>query len=363
MVRRVLFKPILKAYYCSRQLKKDAFLNINLSNVGLPLSCNKRHHRIKPHHRTIDRRLIMSESPETATMQDSPALILPQRFPLSSVSKAELRRIQPESKTTYNDKYVQSFITDITNTLIETISTRLNIAAQKYRQEIITAEEYAASRDNIYASVSQGDWLQGLRHAFNKYSLSADAYLLLTNTTLQRAEHDVNINNLYEYALKQQHEPTPPLIDTFNSHYDSLETLHASANEEAETVVTRQLRQILFVATYPDQPIPSQLENDASNDDDLEVEMEGGRVDLTCPITREMFKKPYKNTKCGHTYDMDALKLYLRSSNECPECGSSVSLNTMIPDIIMQTRVKGVQRDKMLAELVKDRLEDDTDKL
>ena len=302
--------------------------------------------------------------------QTEESVSLPQNYPLLTKSRDDLRKERPPAKVTYSDKYVQPFLADVQNSLIETIGLKLEIAAQKYLSGAASDYEYNKVKDTIYESIIKEDWINGIHDAFNTYSTSNDAYSLLLHVAFQTTQQKVTISNLYDYMSTEAEAiangtplPFPSLTEVFDQEVKKVE----SQNEETKTLedeAVRQFKQIMFVAVYPDGPIPFSLEKDGDDGDgDDDVEVDGGKVDLTCPISREVFVRPYRNKTCKHTYDLEPLKIYLRSSQECPECGVSLRMETVEPDLVMQTRVECFKRDAKLEELVKERRLDETEKL
>jgi hypothetical protein len=297
-------------------------------------------------------------------------LSLPQTYPLSIEARTELKRALPPSKIAYNEKYLTPFITNIQKTLIQSISLQLDIAAQKYNFGLLNDDEYTKQRDTIYQSLINGSWINDIHDAFQKHAISIDAYSLLLESVFKHPSKTITIDNLYEYVAEENEalEKTGKsqnilLSECFENHKNTLRSnLRDSSKNESKKEIFK-IKQIIFVATYPDRPIPFSLENDLNENDDDDLEVGGGKVDLTCPISRNMFIRPYKNINCNHTYDLEPLKVYLRSSRVCPECGASVSMTNIEPDSIMQTRIECYKRDQKNAELLKDRNNDDIDKL
>lgn len=300
--------------------------------------------------------------------------LVPKNFPLTGVSRIQLKRNLPSSKTAYIDKYLTPFLQEIQKSLMESISYRLDIAAQKYNFGCLDNDGYTKEKDRIYESLVNGDWISDIYNAFEQHSVATDAYSLMLNEAFSVPETDININNLYEYveaeqkAIETTGKPRNESISEKFEYYKNLESTLSNNNfiDESKKEIMK-LKQLIFVATYPERPLPFSLEKESSatNDADLEDELEvgGGKVDLTCPISRQIITKPYKNIACSHTYDLEPLKQYLKSSNKCPECGAHVGLSTIEPDLIMQTRIDCYRRDLRFEELIKDRRNDDIDKL
>lgn len=310
------------------------------------------------------------DTPQHMTEQ----ILLPEHFPLAGVSRMQLKRALPSSKTAYVDKYLTPFLHDIQNSLIESISFRLEIAAQKYNFGSLNNDEYAKEKDKIYESLVNGDWISDIHNAFQQHSVSTDAFSLMLNDAFSVPETDLNITNLDEYVEDEQQTMETlgrPKNESISEKFDYYKNLDSTRTNNIDKVEANKeilkLKQLIFVATYPERPLLFSLERDPSDDkeadpeDDLEVG--GGKVDLTCPISRQIITKAYKNLGCKHTYDLDPLKQYLKSSQKCPECGAPVGLSSIEPDLIMQTRIDCYRRDLKFAELIKDRRNDDIDKL
>ncbi|SCV04995.1 LANO_0G16182g1_1 [Lachancea nothofagi CBS 11611] len=81
---------------------------------------------------------------------------------------------------------------------------------------------------------------------------------------------------------------------------------------------------------------------DERTDDDLQIE--GGRIELTCPITCMPFKKPMISRKCGHVFDFDGIEQHLagQPTKDCPQsgCGQKVAMKDLIRDEVMELRCK-----------------------
>lgn len=87
-------------------------------------------------------------------------------------------------------------------------------------------------------------------------------------------------------------------------------------------------------------------------DEGLEVMNQPGGYtdsDLRCPITGRLFVKPVKNKVCGHAYDMEGLRQYIRSKERarkkcnCPIAGcknAEVTLNQVEEDEEIELKVR-----------------------
>ncbi|ODV97115.1 hypothetical protein PACTADRAFT_48871, partial [Pachysolen tannophilus NRRL Y-2460] len=69
--------------------------------------------------------------------------------------------------------------------------------------------------------------------------------------------------------------------------------------------------------------------NDNDNDDnDEDVEIAGGSVELTCPISKQIMENPVI-TECGHTFEQTSLRQYKNEASQadkdrCPVCGQKM---------------------------------------
>jgi hypothetical protein len=53
---------------------------------------------------------------------------------------------------------------------------------------------------------------------------------------------------------------------------------------------------------------------DNTNNDDDEIQMTGVTFNLKCPLTLQVFKEPYSNNVCSHTFEKSAFLAYFNSS-------------------------------------------------
>lgn len=298
-------------------------------------------------------------------------VLLPQNYPLCTAGIDQLKADIPLAKAAYYDKVVQPYFDNIRKSVIETINLKLEIAAQMYLSGEISDEKYKETKNSIYESMINEDWIDGVEDAFNMYSISNDAYSATLNVSFTSGNQQINISNLYQYVSEERDAiknnlplPVSSLTKVYEEEVNKLKQKDEKDNKDAITKAILNFKQIIFVSVYPERPLPFSLEAESTgNNNDEEIEVDGGKIDLTCPISRELFTKPVKSKICNHTYDLDALKIYLRSSSECPECGSHLMLSDNIPDVLMQTRVESFKRDKKLEELIKEERPDETEKL
>lgn len=89
------------------------------------------------------------------------------------------------------------------------------------------------------------------------------------------------------------------------------------------------------------------IRDEKPSDDDDDIKIEGGTIDLECPITCKQFVTPMISKKCGHTFDKEGITSYLggphsRATKDCPQagCSKSVSMNDFVEDNLMKLRCK-----------------------
>lgn len=102
------------------------------------------------------------------------------------------------------------------------------------------------------------------------------------------------------------------------------------------------LKNAAFILEHPEDPLP-----DENDDDDLHVE--GGKIDLRCPITLKLFENPLTSTECHHTFDQEGVEgtwISQQDIHSCPIPGCSKALRRtdFQPDRLMNLRVKCYKR-------------------
>lgn len=285
---------------------------------------------------------------------------LPENYPISKTFILKLRGLEPISKILYKEKYINTYLKEVHETLKDKISVDLKVAAQKLNLDMISQEEYFKYKDQLLTSVMKDNLIEGLYDALIEMFSSIDAFSLLESSALESTHEHITLDNLADYIGESPEKTTISLTQTYDDAFRHCKSKYEEKIDIGAKELLAKTKQLIFVTVFPERPIPSNLMLDA-DDDDLEVD--GGKVDLTCPISRTIFKNPVKNRNCTHTYDLDALRVYIRSANICPECRAPLSSSSYIPDIIMQARVEAFNRDQTLAEMVHSKIGDETEKL
>ena len=121
----------------------------------------------------------------------------------------------------------------------------------------------------------------------------------------------------------------------------------------------------LFVMVNPTEPMPFSLDRPGEADDELEVA--GGVVNLTCPISRKLMENPVLNSNCTHCYDYKSVVQFIRSAVggrcTCPECNAPLNTSDLVTDELMALRIHGYNRDQRLESFRKKNLQDNLDRL
>ena len=120
--------------------------------------------------------------------------------------------------------------------------------------------------------------------------------------------------------------------------------LNMPTPEPATMVNNTDTFKILKVLPYiwndPTCVIPD-LQNPADEDD---LQIEGGKIELTCPITCKPYEAPLISRKCNHVFDRDGIQNYLQgyTTRDCPQaaCSQVVSMRDFVRDPIMELRCK-----------------------
>lgn len=120
--------------------------------------------------------------------------------------------------------------------------------------------------------------------------------------------------------------------------------LNMPTPEPATMVNNTDTLKILKVLPYiwndPTCVIPD-LQNPTDEDD---LQIEGGKIELTCPITCKPYEAPLISRKCNHVFDRDGIQNYLQgyTTRDCPQaaCSQVVSMRDFVRDPIMELRCK-----------------------
>lgn len=129
-------------------------------------------------------------------------------------------------------------------------------------------------------------------------------------------------------------DPPTRLAEMLDAEFQSIPSKGKSAG-------ALDFQRRMFVVKNPLVPLPNELAEDSQETTD-EVEVEGGTIELVCPLSRVEFVDPVKSSKCGHTFSRALITEYLEGQDRCPIAGCEAVLkrSTLKPDALMDLRVK-----------------------
>ena len=113
------------------------------------------------------------------------------------------------------------------------------------------------------------------------------------------------------------------------------------------------------------QKLREPMSKEEQSDDEIEMDNTYQVSDFKCPVTGRLMTHPYRNKVCGHTYELDGIKFYLRTKHTCPVAGCSnpqVSMSDLEEDVELAMNIKrysrGLEREKRMRLSQTDGVED-----
>lgn len=139
----------------------------------------------------------------------------------------------------------------------------------------------------------------------------------------------VNLESWSHYTKDDPEGPTP-LSQLFESEQVPLEKGSRQTRED----------KLLWAIAHLWKDPTAMMPDDQNNDEDIHIE--GGKIELRCPITCQDFKQPMISKKCSHVFDLQGLENYFQghAARDCPQAGCSqkLSMNDFEQDQIMALR-------------------------
>ncbi|KAK4190923.1 E3 SUMO-protein ligase nse2 [Podospora australis] len=92
------------------------------------------------------------------------------------------------------------------------------------------------------------------------------------------------------------------------------------------------------------RPVKTVGTND-NDDDDLVVERE--IIDLKCPLSLQVYKEPFSNHKCKHTFEKSAITEFINNNRglaKCPVCSQDLRLSDFYLDDVIMRKVKRAEQ-------------------
>lgn len=253
----------------------------------------------------------------------SEGLQLPSYFPVSRSLQRELEDLRDSSTSLDELKKTQEEILK---------------AAVTYFQLLFPDD--ANSEWNIEGAVN----LELIKQLLDSYESLVGAQQQTThfNQTFNKAKNQIRAR------LREEPELSVDNIDAYRSVGTNKKSFGEILDEELKRVPPIKkdesnpdyifLKNATFVISHPLDPLP-----DEEDDDDIQVG--GGKIDLKCPISMNYFDAPMISTKCNHTFDQASILGTWRSAGvmeDCPTPGCRARLRRadFIPDRLMTLRVK-----------------------
>lgn len=204
-------------------------------------------------------------------------------------------------------------------------------------------ESLEATHDDLQDQYRQFKVIQNsLQDAKNKYRTDSDKY-----------ERIADLNDWQKYTDSENASNGPKSLLSYyketldkNQSSTTTTTTTETARLDEKNKTTTLFKILPQIWNNPTAVIKDDKQND-DNDEEDEIQIEGGTIELICPITCKPFEIPMISKKCGHTFDKQGIITYLggpssRASKDCPQtgCSKSVSINNFEIDEVMKLRCK-----------------------
>lgn len=138
-------------------------------------------------------------------------------------------------------------------------------------------------------------------------------------------------------------------IDSFQKYFtegivDQKPTIPRNNVRRKPNTYEKLLKALPYIIRDPTCVIPDE---DQEEDD---IQIEGGKIELNCPITCKPFENPMISKACNHVFDKVGIQMYFDTPDKkkCPQgaCGHELTARDFIPDNIMMLRCKINNRKK-----------------
>ncbi|CCK71573.1 SUMO ligase MMS21 KNAG_0H01590 [Huiozyma naganishii CBS 8797] len=133
----------------------------------------------------------------------------------------------------------------------------------------------------------------------------------------------------------------PNLLELYHERFAKGEEDPVATTTKKKSNFNVMLKLLPHLWKDPTAIIPDDI--DTADTDDLQIN--GGNIELICPITVREFEHPMISKQCGHVFDKVGLTSYFGGRNEsknCPQgaCSKMLMLKDFEPDPIMAFRCK-----------------------
>lgn len=300
------------------------------------------------------------DNEESEKEEEKDDLSLPQSFPLASTTRTQLRSLSINHYEPKREQLMKQYTDAILEVATGYIGNLLEQYVEKMAAKHMSLHDFKEKRSKIFKEDEQISRLRSkmasLRDTLNEHTNSIDSFRNARRAALEANNEPVKLSTLAEYKKgARDHRSLGELYKIAKRQSQSIQS-----NNPGDEMY-KNFEESIFVTINPTEPIPDYIENGISGEDDVEVE--GGRIDLMCPISHNLMQDPVRNKVCGHTYDKSSVINYLRNSHECPICPKKFNRNDLVEDKFMKLRLRGYNRDVRMFESRNIDLEETEDKL
>lgn len=235
---------------------------------------------------------------------------------------------------TLNDysKTLKQCQTELNSTLNQIVETTLFLDDDLPNDLLQSLEDTNNSLQGQYSQwkISQNT----LQDAKNQYRDDSGKYERITNLSDWRKYVDS------KDTLKGPKSLMDFYKETSDKNQSSATTLTTRLDEKNKTATLLKVLPQIWK-----DPTAVIRDDKLNNEEEDDIKIEGGSIELICPITCKPYEMPMISKKCGHTFDKQGIITYLggphsRASKDCPQtgCSKSVSMNDFEIDEVMKLR-------------------------
>ncbi|ODV82565.1 hypothetical protein CANARDRAFT_30723 [[Candida] arabinofermentans NRRL YB-2248] len=280
---------------------------------------------------------------DQASLEDN----LPTYYPLGKEAKQSLKSLKILQTAKDHDAHLKWLDKEVKNTLLDYVDNELNTYNALVLRGQMLVDEFDLKRRKIYKEDPIIESVRNIKSSLKSIKVGQDAhskaFFQMKAEILARQEPELTIEEMSEY--KGNESDQQPMYSLFESLLNNERLKTAKTDSK---VLDEVLETELFLCIHPTEPLP--FTENPNEDDGDDIAVDGGVVNLTCPISRNVITRPMKNLNCGHTYDKDSLANY--NSTVCPECGRPLNKRALVEDAVMSLRLKYEKRDQ---EFVRER--------
>lgn len=269
---------------------------------------------------------------------------LPDYFPIHRSQVAPIHSLPSESKT------VSDFTRKLERELNETLTSYIDGQICKENELLIAKQEKGKSLDDAKKALlstdktiqTAKDLMDRICDSQNKDAKHTQAVKKTKVLIQQRLRDEVELD-LNTLELYQNMNPTPKQVyELFKD-----QQVDAEGEEEENPRIAKKrktFKENLFLTVNPEVPLPSEEDED-------DVCISGGKIDLRCPLGKQLMEEPVRSLNCGHIFDKQNITRYMETSSRgCPECGKALQRENLKVHDATKRRLVAYKRDASLAE-------------